>query len=92
MGRNSAVRVQLAEAIFKETTDEFTVKVATTLDEACELLEAGFAEGTLEIMGIADGTLFNAGFQDDFSMKLTLDANATRGTYTITVTAEGRDA
>ena len=34
--------VQLAETIFKETTDEFTVRVAKSLDEACNLLEVGF--------------------------------------------------
>ncbi len=34
--------VQLAETIFKETTDEFTVRVAKSLDDACGLLEAGF--------------------------------------------------
>jgi len=34
--------VQLAETIFKETTDEFTVRVAKSLDDACNLLEAGF--------------------------------------------------
>jgi integrase len=34
--------VQLAETIFEETTDEFTVKVAKSLDEACSLLEVGF--------------------------------------------------
>ena len=34
--------IQLAETIFKETTDEFTVRVAKSLDEACSLLEAGF--------------------------------------------------
>ena len=28
--------------VFKETTDEFTVRVARSLDEACSLLEAGF--------------------------------------------------
>jgi hypothetical protein len=34
--------IQLAETIFKETTDEFTVRVAKSLDEACNLLEVGF--------------------------------------------------
>ena len=34
--------VQLAETIFKETTDEFTVRVARSLDDACDLLEVGF--------------------------------------------------
>jgi len=34
--------IQLAEAIFKETTDEFTVKVASKLEEIQALLEVGF--------------------------------------------------
>lgn len=34
--------VQLAETIFKETTDEFTVRVAKSLDEVCRLLKVGF--------------------------------------------------
>jgi len=34
--------IQLAETIFKETTDEFTVRVAKSLDDACSFLEAGF--------------------------------------------------
>ena len=34
--------VQLAEAIFKETTDEFTVRVASKPEEITKLLEAGF--------------------------------------------------
>ena len=34
--------IQLAEAIFKQTTDEFTVRVATKPDEIKALLEVGF--------------------------------------------------
>jgi hypothetical protein len=34
--------IQVTETIFKETIDEFTVRVAKPLDEACNLLEAGF--------------------------------------------------
>ena len=38
--------VQLAETIFKEATDEFTVRVAKSLDEACSLLKVGFEYAT----------------------------------------------
>ncbi len=34
--------IQLAEAIFKDTTDEFTVRVAKKPEEIKGLLEAGF--------------------------------------------------
>jgi len=34
--------IQLAEAIFKETTDEFTVRVASQAEEITKLLEVGF--------------------------------------------------
>ena len=34
--------IQLAEAIFKETTDEFTVRVASKPEEIKQLLEVGF--------------------------------------------------
>ena len=34
--------IQLAEAIFKQTTDEFTVRVANKPDEIKALLEVGF--------------------------------------------------
>ena len=34
--------IQPAETIFNETTDEFTVRVTKSLDEACSLLEVGF--------------------------------------------------
>lgn len=34
--------IQLAEAIFKETTDKFTVKVAKAPEEIKGLLEVGF--------------------------------------------------
>ena len=39
---NTLRYIQLAEVIFKETSDEFTSKVAKTVDEARELIEAGF--------------------------------------------------
>jgi hypothetical protein len=32
----------LENAIFKNTNDEFYVKTASTLEEACKLLEVGF--------------------------------------------------
>ena len=34
--------IQLAEAIFKETTDEFTVRIASKTAEITALLEVGF--------------------------------------------------
>jgi hypothetical protein len=34
--------IQLAEVIFKQTTDEFTVRVANKPDEIKALLEVGF--------------------------------------------------
>ncbi len=34
--------IQVAEAIFKETTDEFTVRVAKKPKEIQDLLEVGF--------------------------------------------------
>jgi len=40
--KSTLVYIDLEKAIFKETNDEFTVKVAETLDEACKLLEVGF--------------------------------------------------
>jgi len=46
LGHNSLkttlVYIDLEKALFNETNDEFTVKVADTLDEACKLLEVGF--------------------------------------------------
>lgn len=34
--------INLEQAIFDEADDEFHVKVADTLDEACKLMEIGF--------------------------------------------------
>jgi hypothetical protein len=34
--------IQLAEATFKETTDEFTVRIASKPEEITKLLEVGF--------------------------------------------------
>jgi hypothetical protein len=39
---NTLLYIQLAEVIFKEQNDEFTVKVAKTPEEACSLAEVGF--------------------------------------------------
>jgi integrase len=40
--RTTLIYIDLEAALFKESNDDFTVKVATTLDEACKLLEVGF--------------------------------------------------
>jgi len=40
--KSTLIYIDLEKATFKETNDEFTVKVADTLDEACKLLEVGF--------------------------------------------------
>jgi len=40
--RTTLIYIDLEKAIFKETNDEFTVRVAENLDEACKLLEVGF--------------------------------------------------
>ena len=40
--KNTMVYINLEAAIFDETNEEFTVRVAKTLDEACNLIEAGF--------------------------------------------------
>ena len=46
LGHNSLkttlIYIDLEKAIFREANDEFTVKVAEDLDEACKLLEVGF--------------------------------------------------
>ena len=39
---NTLIYIQLADVIFKETTDEFTVRVASKPDEIKSLLEVGF--------------------------------------------------
>lgn len=39
---NTLLYIHLAEVIFKETTDEFTVRVAEKPEEIKELLEVGF--------------------------------------------------
>jgi len=40
--RTTLIYIDLEKAIFKETNDAFTVRVAESLDEACKLLEVGF--------------------------------------------------
>ena len=40
--RTTLIYIDLEKAIFKETNDEFHVRVAENLDEACKLLEVGF--------------------------------------------------
>jgi hypothetical protein len=40
--RTILIYIDLEKALYKETDDAFTVKVAEDLDEACKLLEAGF--------------------------------------------------
>jgi len=40
--RNTMIYINLEAAIFQTQNDEFTVRVAKTLDEACQLLEVGF--------------------------------------------------
>jgi len=35
-------RTAQRKPVFKEATDEFTVRVAKSLDEACNLLKVGF--------------------------------------------------
>jgi hypothetical protein len=40
--RNTLIYINLEKGLFQNTDDEFHVKVAQTLDEACKLLEVGF--------------------------------------------------
>jgi len=39
---NTMLYIQIAETLFKETTDEFTVRIATKPNEIKSLLEVGF--------------------------------------------------
>jgi len=50
---NTLLYIQLAEAIFKDTGDEFTVRVASKPEEIKSLLETGF-----EYVCEKDGLLF----------------------------------
>jgi len=40
--QNTMIYINLESALFHEANDEFAVRVAKTLDEACSLVEAGF--------------------------------------------------
>jgi integrase len=40
--RNTLIYINLEKVLFQNTDDEFHVKVAQSLDEACKLLEVGF--------------------------------------------------
>jgi len=40
--RNTLIYINLEKALFQNSADEFHVKVAQNLDEACKLLEVGF--------------------------------------------------
>ena len=48
--RNTLIYINLEKALFQNADDEFHVKVAQNLDEACKLLEVGF-EYVAEIDG-----------------------------------------
>jgi len=39
---NTLIYIDLENAIFKKTGEEFTVRVASNVGEACQLVEAGF--------------------------------------------------
>ena len=39
---NTMIYINLERAVFKETSDEFTVRAVDSLEEACKLLEVGF--------------------------------------------------
>ncbi len=40
--QNTMVYIDLEAALFKQTNDEFTLRVAKDVKEVCELVEAGF--------------------------------------------------
>jgi len=40
--RNTLIYINLEKALFQDADDEFHVKLAQNLDEACKLLEVGF--------------------------------------------------
>jgi len=45
--QSTLIYIDLEKAIFSSPEDEeYTVRVAETMDEACDLLEAGFKYGT----------------------------------------------
>lgn len=39
---NTQLYVNMEKAFFTESSEDYTVKVASTVDEACKLLEVGF--------------------------------------------------
>jgi len=39
---NTQLYVNMEKAFFTESTEDYTVKVAATVEEACKLLEVGF--------------------------------------------------
>lgn len=40
--KNTMVYITLEQALFQQANDEFTVKVANSVEEACKLVEVGF--------------------------------------------------
>lgn len=40
--RSTEIYINIEQAMFNEANDEFHVKVADTLEQACKLLEVGF--------------------------------------------------
>ncbi len=40
--RNTLIYINLEKALFQNADEDYHVKVATTLDEACKLIEVGF--------------------------------------------------
>ena len=40
--QNTMIYINLEAALFEAESDEFTVRVAKSLDEACSLVESGF--------------------------------------------------
>ena len=51
-----------------------------------------FTEGTLEFLGPTNGTLVAGGSELGAALRLTINSDATRGIYSITLFIEGRDA
>jgi len=49
--KNTLLYIQLAEVLFEEATDQYTVIVASNVKEASELIEAGF-EYVTEMDGV----------------------------------------
>jgi len=41
--QNTMIYINLEAALYQIRSDQFTVRVAQTLDEACKLVEAGFS-------------------------------------------------